>query len=95
MSPWLLLPESGTGISPAALDLTYLSRDTCWMILWLFFIPAVAVLFVVVRMASSIGTRSKGVDEGSEMEKGSVNENGKEGVVLRRGSGSGGVWRVE
>ena len=59
------------------------------------FIPAVAVLVVVVRMASRTAPRTRDVNEESEMEKGGKWGGEEEAVVLRRGSGSVGVWRVE
>ena len=74
MSPWLLLPGSAISISPSELDLGYLLQDTYRMV-WLIFIPAVTILFVVLRMASRVGAmRIRDVNEGSEMEKGMQEE---------------------
>ena len=96
MSPWLLLPGSAIGISPAKLDLAYLLQDTYRMV-WLIFVPAVTILFIVVGMASRVGGRTRDVNVGSEMEKGMQEEAVGEEMRLRKGSGSGcgGVWRVE
>ena len=91
MSPWLRLPEFAVGISPADLGLTYPPRNTCRM-LGSMFVPAIVVLVVVIRMVSGAGLRTRDVNEGSEMEKGGK---GGEAMVMRRGSGSVGVWRVE
>ena len=96
MSPWLLLPGSAIGISPAEPDLAFLLQDTYRMV-WVIFVPAVAILFVVVGMASRVGARTRDANEGSEMEKGMQGEAVGGEMRLRKGSGSGcgGVWRVE
>ena len=94
MFPWLLLPQSAIGVLPTHPDLTYLPLETCRM-LWLVFISAIAILSVVIRMASRTGPRTGDVNEGSEMEKGSIKEAKEEEMIFRRRSGSVGVWRVE
>lgn len=62
------------------------------MTIWLVFIPAVAVLIVVMIMGSS---RTEDVNESSEMETGVEKGDGEERMKVRKGSGSVGVWRGE
>ena len=63
--------------------------------LWLICTIAIATPFIVIGMMSPTGLRTRGVNEGSEMEKGSIKVAEGEEMILRRGSGSMGVWRVE
>lgn len=65
------------------------------MMIWLIFIPAIASVVAVIKMASRTGGRRGEVDEVSEMEKGMKREVVEEEMRLRRGSGGVGVWRVE
>lgn len=62
------------------------------MTIWLVFIPAVAVLIVVLMMGSS---RTEDVNEGSEMETGVEKGDGEEKMKVRKECGSVGVWRGE
>ena len=94
MSPWLLLPQSTIGVLPTHLDLRDLPLETCRM-LWLGFITAMVILSGLIWMASRTGSRTRDVNEGSEMEKGRMREVEDEEVISRRGSSGLGVWRVE
>ena len=89
MPPWLHPPSSASGIlTPAELDFVCLLRMTIWLV----FIPAVAVLIVVMIIGSS---RTEDVKEGSEMETGVEKGDGEEKMRVRTGSGRVGVWRGE
>lgn len=94
MSPWLLLPDSAAGVSPAHSDFANLPLGTCRM-LGLVSTVAVVILFVVLMMAFRTGPRTRDANESSEMEAGSAKKAEEGGMMSRKGSASLEVWRVE